>query len=67
MCDLYCIDPGICNNDGEMRLVNGTLQQEGRIEICLNGVWGAICDDGWDANDARVFCKGLGYNGLSKL
>ena len=57
------IDPGACSDDGEMKLVNGTIQQEGRIEICLNGVWGAICDNGWNTNDAYVFCREIGYNG----
>ena len=52
-------------NDGEIRLVNGTIEQEGRAEICLNGVWGGICQTGWGTSDALVFCKGLGYRGPS--
>ncbi|XP_019849144.1 PREDICTED: deleted in malignant brain tumors 1 protein-like [Amphimedon queenslandica] len=64
---LRCYNTGSCTNDGEIRLVNGTIEQEGRAEICLNGVWGAICHNGWGTSDAFVFCKGLGYRGSGSI
>ena len=49
-----------------VRLVNNVTegpgsQYEGRVEIYRNGVWGTVCNVGWDWEDANVACVMAGY------
>ena len=48
---------------GDVRLTDGPTEYEGRVEICMNGVWGSVCDYGWDTSEAITVCKQLGYAG----
>ena len=47
--------------DSAIRLIGGINKLEGRVEIQYQGIWGTICDDGWDDIDATILCKELGF------
>lgn len=50
---------------GDIRLLEGNTPLEGRIEVCLNNVWGTVCNNGWSNTDASVVCRQLGYSDLA--
>ena len=56
---LMMLDVLSCQADG-MKLTGGKSDKNGRVEVCLNGVWGTVCADGWGVSDAFVACKQLG-------
>ena len=48
--------------DGDVRLVDGLSEYEGRLEICSNELWGTVCNDSWQQSATYVVCRQLGFN-----
>lgn len=57
----------IACNDGDLILLDGATEMEGRIEICINNSYGSICNNRWDVLDATVACKQLEFSSISKI
>ena len=63
----YTVDQFVlaaCTHEGNVRLVNGESENEGRIEYCYNGTWVPLCN--MNEYTASLVCKELGYTN-SKL
>ena len=39
----------------------------GRVEVCYNGVYYPVCDEGWTERDSLVVCNNVGYYGYGSL
>ncbi|XP_074153339.1 scavenger receptor cysteine-rich type 1 protein M130-like isoform X2 [Sminthopsis crassicaudata] len=50
----------ICSRYIDSQLVDGSSKCEGRVEIKIQGNWGALCDSSWDLPNANVLCNQLG-------
>ena len=48
--------------ENSIRLRGGSTIFEGRVEVCLGGGWGTVCDDGWSPFDGIVTCRQLGFD-----
>ena len=50
----------IACSKGEIRLVGGSTDREGRVEVCVNGHWGTVCDNSQEGI-AKAVCSQLGF------
>ncbi|XP_015781798.1 protein bark beetle-like [Tetranychus urticae] len=49
----------------DVRLVDGDLPSEGRVQIKYSGRWHSVCTNSknWTLSDIQVVCRELGFNG----
>ena len=51
------------NDTYELRLVGGSTQYQGRLEIRRNnGTWGTVAGNNWSSVHASVACRSLGFS-----
>ena len=55
--------------------MGGSTDYEGRVEVCVNNLWGTICHRNsryyyyryyWDQSDGMVVCRQLGHQELGR-
>ncbi|XP_078573379.1 MAM and LDL-receptor class A domain-containing protein 1-like [Branchiostoma floridae x Branchiostoma japonicum] len=60
--DDVSFSPGCSSDvDGAVRLVDGAMFGEGRVEIYYDHEWGTICNRSWTQTNGDVICSQLGY------
>ena len=53
--------------DGELRLADGDTPYEGRVELCMRGSWGTVCDNSWSTRDAEVICEQMNLTNIGNV
>ena len=52
---------------GDIRLVDGSAPNQGRVEVYVNGSWWTVCDDWFGYDEGRVVCRQLGLPQLTQV
>ena len=61
--DTVTLSSAVECEEGEVRLVDGETNSNGRLEVCGNGMWGTVYNflGYWGPDNARVVCHQLGF------
>ena len=55
-----------CTN-WSVRLVDGESGNEGKVEICIDGIWMTAEANYWSYSSAKIVCRQLGYYDNCKI
>ena len=61
----------VCS-DGDIRVVGESVEDvkdgrlRGRVEVCLTGRYGTVCDEEFSRTDASVVCRQIGLSPYGK-
>ena len=73
-CTCTCIVTMVCHiavysnlsncSHGDVRIAGGESKYDGRVEVCINGVWNSVCSQLWGNLHAQVVCRQLNHSSL---
>ena len=66
-CMLECYCTIATTADGAARLMDGSAQNEGRVEVNYKGAFGSVCEDNFGTPEAATVCHQLGFAGVSRV
>ncbi|CAC5424588.1 unnamed protein product [Mytilus coruscus] len=58
---IHCFLDCSTEDEGDLRIIKGYAENQGRLEIKYKGEWGTVCDNQFENADVEVACRQLGY------